>query len=425
MNRFKLTFCWLFILLVSVMNSSVFAQATPDQIFEDLQASVFQIRMIEKKSGSRAALGTGFLIDENRIATNYHVVSMDVLEPDRYRIEIQLDDQSYALSVLTVDVVNDLAILSANDLPYQGEPFSLADRLPKQGTVLFSLGNPHNLGLTIVQGNYNGLVEHKFLDRIHYSGAINSGMSGGPAVDDRYRVVGINVASAGNQVGFLVPVMALRQLKARSEALSPGYDILHDIAQQIGETTDAMLDEVLAAEWPEETMGSAQILGKTVDWFECWGDSHEDKEEGRLEISRGCNNADNIYLSHRFTTGFFEYEYYYFEAPDWPVTAFYRSLRHATSGAIPGNKASKEDVENYRCENSHVLTGKGGERLRRRVSYCARPYKKLPGLYDVFFIGVSEDRENQAVMDHFTLSGVRPEASKKFLERFIKVLSWE
>lgn len=406
-------------------SASVQAQVTPDKIFADLQASVFQIRMIELKSGSRAALGTGFLIDENRIATNYHVVSMEVLEPERYRIEVKFDNQSYELSVLTVDVVNDLAILSAENLPYQGKPFALAETAPKHGTVLYSLGNPHNLGLTIVQGNYNGLVEHKFLDRIHYSGAINSGMSGGPSVDAEYNVVGINVASAGNQVGFLVPVAALRDLHSRSAALSPVYSILNDIASQVGDTTDAMLDEVLAADWPLETMGKASILGKTVDWLECWGDSDDDEDTRRLEISRGCNNADRIYLSHQFTTGYFEYEYYYFEAENWPEAAFYRNLRTATANAVPGNKASKDDVGNYQCENSHIVTGQLSSAMRRRVSYCVRPYKKLPGLYDVFFMGVSEDRANHAVMDHFTLSGVTPAASKKFLERFIRILSWE
>lgn len=409
------------VVFCSFLASAVQGQVTADRIFSDLQNSVFQIRMMEQKSGSQAALGTGFLVDKDRIATNYHVVSMAVLEPERFDIEVEIEKALYKLSVITVDVVNDLAILSISDLPAGGTPFTLAGEPPKHGTLLYSLGNPHNLGMTIIQGNYNGLVEHKFLDRIHYSGAINAGMSGGPAVDQTYKVVGINVASAGNQVGFLVPVNAFRLLLEKSVNLDKSYIILDDMAVQIAQFTNAMLDSVLAAEWPVEVMGQAKILGKTVNWFDCWGNSNDDKESGRLEISRGCNNADNIYLSHHFNTGYFEYEYYYFEAPKWPSSAFYRFLRNSTAGAVPGNQADKQDVDNFQCENSNILSSG----MRRRVSYCVRPYKKLKGLYDVFFIGVSEDRGQQAVMDHFTLSGVTSAASQRFLDRFIRVVSWQ
>lgn len=403
----------------------VVASSGADEVFASLRDSVFQIRIIERKSGSQAALGTGFLIEDNVIATNYHVVSSDVLQPEKYRIELEVQGQSYSLSVLTVDVVNDLALLVGEELPELGTPFVLAQTPPNQGALLYSLGNPHNLGLTIVQGNYNGLVQHKFLDRIHYSGAINSGMSGGPTVDNQYQVVGINVASAGNQVGFLVPVAALQELKQKSLDLPPNYQILDDMAGQIARLTDAMLEDLLAAPWPVEPMGNAKILGKTVDWFDCWGNSNEDKDTGRLNISRGCNNADRIFLNHAFNTGFFEYEYHYFEAPDWPSASFYRFLRADTAGAVPGNDAGKDDVGNYLCKDAHVASASGEEQIVRRVSYCVRPYKKLKGLYDVFFIGVSEDKERQAIMDHFTLSGVTESSSRQFLQRFIEVVTWQ
>lgn len=428
--------CWLApLLLLGAPSLMAQSSATADRIFSDMQGSVFQIRMIEQKSGSQIALGTGFLIAADRIATNYHVISLEVLEPERFRIELELDGEVVPLKVVTVDVVNDLALLSADTLTLAGPFFELAKDVPKQGAVVYSLGNPHNLGMTIVAGNYNGLVEHKYLDRIHYSGAINAGMSGGPAVNQASQVVGINVASAGNQVGFLVPVKALISLAEKGQALPEQYDLLQDMAQQIGVATDGMLAEVLAAEWPVEAMGAAKILGKTVSWFDCWGNSDDDKESHSLEISRGCNNADNIFLSHEFNTGYFEYEYYYFEALDWPKSAFYRYLRNSTASARPGNKATKDDVGNYHCEDVDLRTENrvaavddlagSVSSMKRRVSYCVRPYKKLKGLYDVFFIGVSEDRDHQAVMDHFTLAGVTQAASKKFLQRFVQVVAWQ
>lgn len=426
------SYLFFFLLFGFLASSVVQAQddeqsASADTIFSNLENSLFQIRIMEEKSGSQVALGSGFLVAGNRVATNYHVVSFVVLEPDKYRIEIDLRDLKQSLSVLTVDVVNDLALLTF-DSPPDDLPaiFRLAERIPKKGEVLYSLGNPHDLGMTIVAGNYNGLVDNKFLDRIHFSGAINSGMSGGPSVNRRSEVVGINVASAGNQVGFLVPVSALDRLLVRSENLPPDYDVRLDMGRQIGSVTDAMMDSILAGEWKREEMGEAVILGEVVDWFDCWGNSDFDKETRTLEIARGCNNADNIFISDRFSTGFFEYEFYYLESEDWLAPAFYRQWRASTAGARPGNKAGEDDVESYSCVDRILETRNpdNDKTLRRRASYCVRPYKQLKGLYDVFFMGASLDQKNRAVMDHFTLAGVTQSAAERFLARFVEVMAW-
>lgn len=408
--------------------ASARAQSTSaDQVFSSLEQSVFQIRIMEVKSGSQVALGTGFLVANEHLATNYHVVSSAVLEPSKYRIEVDWHERTLELGVVRVDVVNDLALLRLPQVLDNAPPvFQLARNKPKKGELLYSLGNPHDLGMTIVEGNYNGLVDNKYLDRIHFSGAINSGMSGGPTVNRQSQVVGINVASAGNQVGFLVPVAALAKLLENREEMPGENAILQSMATQIAAVTDGMLQEALSADWPREEMGQALILGELVDWFDCWGNSDADKEAGTLEIARGCNSADSIFISDSFTSGFMEYEFYYFEAEEWQPAAFYRHLRANTSGARPGNKADREYVENFSCTDRIITTDNAGNQnsMRRRVSYCIRPYKKLPGLYDVFFIGVSVDRDNRAMMDHYTLAGVTPAASQKFLEKFVGVLAW-
>ena len=47
---------------------------------------------------------------------------------------------------------------------------------------------------------------------MHFAGSLNPGMGGGATLDNKEEVVGINVASAGNQVSFLVPVSDLQLL---------------------------------------------------------------------------------------------------------------------------------------------------------------------------------------------------------------------
>ena len=61
--------------------------------------------------------------------------------------------------------------------------FEISDTTPTKGEELFSLGNPHDLGMIVVPGTYNGLKKESFNDRIHFTGSVNSGMSGGPVVN--------------------------------------------------------------------------------------------------------------------------------------------------------------------------------------------------------------------------------------------------
>src|SRR4029077_1010892 len=113
------------------------------------------------------------------------------------------------LELLAFDVAHDLAVvrIARTELPFlQFDERALAGALPK-GERIYAMGNPLDLGFTIIEGTYNGLVDRSYDDRIHFSGAINPGMSGGPVAGSDGRIVGVNVAKRldGEQVGFLVP----------------------------------------------------------------------------------------------------------------------------------------------------------------------------------------------------------------------------
>ena len=171
------------------------------------------------QSESSAFHGSGFAVDDGRrIVTNYHVVAQAVLYPRQYRLEyLASDGRKGPLHVLAIDVRNDLAVVAADDLELP--PLKLRSEIPAQGERAWSIGFPLNLGLTITEGVANGLVENSIEQRIHYTGAINGGMSGGPALDRRGRVYGVNVSVVtGRQlVGFVVPAKHIPALLARAK----------------------------------------------------------------------------------------------------------------------------------------------------------------------------------------------------------------
>jgi serine protease Do len=415
--------------------------------------SIFQVKIVNRGSASPNSLGTGFVIGDGRfLATNYHVVSPAVLKPDENYVAIEVEGKEQELEVLALDVIHDLAILA---LPSELKTITLSNQTPPKGARLYSIGNPLDIGMTIVEGNYNGLVESRFFDQIHFSGAINSGMSGGPTLNGQGEVVGINVASAGNQVGFLVPVEKLMILlnslgnkfvkeETKEEIKNEAGDEVKDeigeeveqqdelveatplqksIGVQIQSATHLMIDKLLERQWPAEELGSALVAGKAHHAVDCWGNSDTNNKTLFTKIQKGCNSRDSIYISHHLRSGYIEYEFWYHEASEWPSTAFYRNAILAFSNAGPGNQANGKYVDNYTCIDEVVQ--RASDNFKRKISYCTRPYTLFPDIFDVFYIGASLDKKDRVVMEHFTLSGVSAVDAQRFLKRFMEQVSWK
>ena len=87
-------------------------------MFATFKDRIFQIRVIDQEAEEKSALGTGFLVAyDGLIATNYHVIADFADKPDKYRLEYE-DQQGNTgdLTLLDVDVINDLALLSQTRL---------------------------------------------------------------------------------------------------------------------------------------------------------------------------------------------------------------------------------------------------------------------------------------------------------------------
>jgi hypothetical protein len=388
------------------------------------KSSIYQIKIININSNNAKSFGSGFYIDQGQyVATNFHVINAVLYEPEEYKAVIELEDkQRIELTLEAVNMVDDLAILS---VATPGVPLNLSQQTPQSGERLFSVGNPHDLGMSIVEGNYNGLIDKQFFERIHFSGALNPGMSGGPTLNTQGQVIGVNVATMGNQVGFLIPVEKLSQLLAsiKREKINDSdtaIDLKAQVGQQLLSASGFMIEQLLAENWPMEQMADAMVVGQIHPNMHCWGDSHLDKEMHLKFISRGCHSNLNMPLYKSLTSGFIEYEYRYISGESWSEYAFYRQLNRHLNNYQPGNKAEKDDVENYQCIDDVISRNN----LKRKVSYCTRQYKEISGAIDAFYLGVTIDKTNQAVIEHYTLSGVSAADAQAFLAQFINKVTW-
>ena len=414
----------IFALLLMSFSTLSFAVEQAEEIFKQLAPSLYQIRLIDKASGEKSSIGSGFQISsDGLIATNYHVISGYARHPNKYNIEY-LDNKGNkaALTLKSVDVINDLAIVQrevATEMPF----FDIAKMPPTKGEELYSLGNPHDLGMIVVPGTYNGLKNESFNDRIHFTGSVNSGMSGGPVVNKATQVVGVNVATSGNQIGFLVPHDKLQALYQEYKT-ADSKTIDQQMAAQLMRNQDKLINTILESDWQLKQLGRGLIPTIDVPFVRCWGESNSDKADAQIMAAvANCDLDENTYISSNFFTGSLEMEYRYMESEKIGSTKFYHIFERQLNQIAPGNKAGKDDVTEYQCQHDIVMPADSN--IKNKAVFCTRAYKSFPELYDVLYIGISVDHEQYALLSHFTISGVAQDTSLAFLTKFMESVKWK
>ncbi|NNC54297.1 MAG: trypsin-like peptidase domain-containing protein, partial [Pseudomonadales bacterium] len=389
-------------LSMGVMFSSNAAGETIAQsLFEALQQQVFQVRVIDLGSGDKYSIGSGFQISEDGlIATNYHVISAFVIEPEKYSLEIVAangDKQQVSLSA--IDVIHDLAILKAAAL--DKNYIRLSRSIGGKGSRIYSIGNPLDLGMTIIEGNYNGLVKRSRYQKILFSGSLNSGMSGGPAVSESGNVVGINVSKGGEQISFLVPVVHLRALLNKTRAAEITPDFHEQVRKDLLADQQMFADALLASPFEEKQLGELVIPVNLHPALRCWGHSEGKEEEKYSAVHQHCRSDDNIFVAGDLIVGSFQYDAEWISTESLKPVQFYKLLQtRYVPGTLAGSQQEKH-VTQYQC-NTDFVELKG---LTWKATSCYRAYKKFKGLFDAILLMALVERNEKSAIIKVAASG--------------------
>ncbi len=394
-------------------------------VFARYSDRILKIQIIETSSNAKRTIGTGFFVSaDGLMMTNYHVISDRVQEPDDHRVEIvEADGSVRAVEVLAVDVVHDLAVLRTN----RPSPsfFTLGSVPLRQGDRLYSLGHPNDLGLSIVEGTYNGNLKHTLYPKIHFTGSINPGMSGGPAITNAGRVVGVNVSTMGEQRSFLVPEAQATALLARVQTpgFSPAADLMAEIAAQLRDYQQAYLGTLFESEPRMVDFGPFRIVTEPAPVFRCWGGSERsderDDEPMYTEVWHRCGTDDEVFLAGDHSAGMVELVHVAMTSTRLNAAQF-GALYTRRFGVDDAPGGDEKHVTEWRCRTRNVAAANAPV----RAVLCLRGLRKLPGLYDATIKVAVLGRSNAGLVSTLTLSGASWENIDRISDRFVERVAW-
>ena len=194
------------------------------RIIADARAKVFPAvvfikPLVEKyergEKKTEQVTGSGVLISaEGEVVTNHHVVDKAV------KIRCMLSDGRYRdAEVVGSDKEVDLALIRLTRSGDETFPFAslAADDHLFEGDFVMAMGAPWGLNRSVSLGIIS-CVKRYIVDRSEYSiwiqtdASLNPGNSGGPLVNTRGEIIGINslASSQGGDLGFAVPASTVR-----------------------------------------------------------------------------------------------------------------------------------------------------------------------------------------------------------------------
>lgn len=392
------------------------------KIFQMHEERVFQIRVLNRETDEKHSIGSGFIVgDGYQVATNFHVIGQAILEPERFYISyLAKDGREGELSLLALDVAHDLALLGSAQ--FLGEGTNSSD-LPPPGAPIYAMGNPLDLGLSIAVGTNGGILNQTDDSRILFSGSLNPGMSGGPVFNELGEVIGINVATARNNISFIVPSSYLYALidQANSNALIASQDLKAEVARQLLDYEKGYIKQLLDADWSSLQLRKLSLPGVISPTVRCWDNSAKLNASAlyqRFQIR--CANQNHVYLDsiNKFV-GNLSYNYYWLESDTLDRVRFYHLYEKLNKDQIEA-RLDQDTVSNFNCDTWFIeVSGK-----EFKANLCRREYVEYPGLSDVLFTAALAGQKNQGFFFTLILTGTDYQSSLPLVQKFLEQIVW-
>ena len=161
--------------------------------------------------GSGKSIGSGFIVDESGIiVTNAHVIA----SPENNKVAL-FNGKIISAKLLGLDSKKDIAVLDIEGDDYNYLELADSDEI-QVGEKVIAIGNPYGLSFTVTEGivsAVNRIGPNGLADYIQTDVSLNPGNSGGPLINKRGKVLGVNNFKVGSaeSLGFALESNTVRE----------------------------------------------------------------------------------------------------------------------------------------------------------------------------------------------------------------------
>ena len=193
-----------------------------DYTIANKKSAIVAILMENKDKPNEGGVGTGFLIKENYIVTNFHVAGEPTLI---LKVGMEGNDKTYDAEFVMGDKDTDVAVVKLKNWEeFKKENSQLtflqfAKEMPRATDTAWAIGHPWGLFYTISKGIIS-VPERKSPSPIpmwwiQTDADVFQGNSGGPLLNENGEVVGMNslmLAKEGGSYGFAIPFLLIEKI---------------------------------------------------------------------------------------------------------------------------------------------------------------------------------------------------------------------
>jgi hypothetical protein len=379
----------------------------PNRRIRDVYELVYQIKTATDARAPKASYGSSFVVGKDGLlATNFHVVSSALFEPERYKLFLLDGDQSVEAKVLAFDAVNDLALVKvAREFP---RVVNLAQIPPHMGSKIYSIGLPEDLNKSIIEGNYNGIVTEGPYQKLQMSIPLNPGMSGGPTVDEVGRLIGINVSLRldSQSLAFSVPVQLLRNLLKKPNLNLTGNEarkVFDEETRHQLEDVQENLTKVLTKSRREPVRMLGWVSERPSQFIKCWRESEAGSQNLSLTNTESCYLPSGSTLRSDVDLGTFRVRYQAISGDNLNLIQF---ASRVNQGVRRYNLDTVDYIEGFttkfHCEEVDLVNSSA---VPLRVHYCFSGFLRYPGLYNFELRAITLTRQKSLFQVQVSLSG--------------------